>query len=362
MSDLDPRWTTALRAHATAAEPTPEAWAAITERAADDAPADPSVPHRSGRRPGLVAAAALLVLLAAGAAALAVAGDDDPRPVPLVEEPTSTTTPAEPLVEGVARVLEDATHGPEICADGVDDLYRDMGPPSCRGVPVEGWSWDLVEGEDTDEGATAAQVHLTGRFVDDRFVLAAARDPEPGETGLGGDDPLSDPDRTTTPCPAPPGGWTVRDEARTTDEHFRSLLMTARAAPDLGEIWVDESVRVPGPQGGQGVMTASFTGDLERHRQELEAVYGGALCVTEAPIASRDLRAAADRLMTGPPVAPGGPTVVSEIAVHDLSSIADTIGGQLVVHVLHAPPGLEEALAAELGVPVVVTSTFMPIA
>jgi hypothetical protein len=359
MTDLDQRWQRAIRAHADRTEPTPEAWAAITARAGDDhAIAGMEGTTPTGRTRWM--AAAVVVVLALGALAVVLTRSDGGTSVTTDESTTTTTTPAEPLVEAIVMVLSDGGGGDELCVIGSSDAFTteastDPQPPSClEGIPIEGWDWDAVEDERTEQGTTWGHFHLTGRFVEDRFVLAEGRDTRPGEMmARNDDDPLLDPDRFATPCPNPLGGWQTPDPSRTTEDDKLALMMAARAEPDFGEVWIDEQIGVPG---ATGVMIVSFTGDLDRHRRELEAIWGGPLCVTEAPIASVDLRAAAGRLEAEV----GGLEPIGDVDPFR-GVMDDAIAGRLIVSVLIAPPGAEEEMAERYGVPVVLEPIFVPV-
>ena len=77
----------------------------------------------------------------------------------------------------------------------------------------------------------------------------------------------------------------------------------ARSQPDVGGTWIDQVVE--GPDGAEVsaaddptvlIYNVSFTGDLERHEAALRQIWGGKLCVSEAPVAARalaEVRAAA---------------------------------------------------------------------
>src|SRR5947209_572355 len=58
--------------------------------------------------------------------------------------------------EASAIVLEDATHGPELCLAGV----LTSNPPQCGGTPVAGLEWSKVPRVSTANGTTWADVHV----------------------------------------------------------------------------------------------------------------------------------------------------------------------------------------------------------
>jgi hypothetical protein len=61
----------------------------------------------------------------------------------------------------------------------------------------------------------------------------------------------------------------------------------AYAQPDLGVLWFSEAARV---------LNVSFTGNVDRHRQALRAVFPGPLCVVPARVAKAELNAVQRRL------------------------------------------------------------------
>src|SRR5688572_3418701 len=96
-------------------------------------------PGLSGMRMLAPPAAFLMVLLTAACGAgepgavggSTGAGDDAPPPT--VPAPDS-----EQLYEADGIVLEDDSHGPELCLGGVALSL----PPQCGGVPLANWEWD----------------------------------------------------------------------------------------------------------------------------------------------------------------------------------------------------------------------------
>jgi hypothetical protein len=87
----------------------------------------------------------------------------------------------------------------------------------------------------------------------------------------------------STPCPAPPGGWAVVDEHKVTFEDYTAFSAAVSSPPDYAGSWVDESTNTKGTAGdpSNAVFTAAYTGDLDRHRAELRALWGGPICVIQ---------------------------------------------------------------------------------
>lgn len=357
--DLDPRWQTALRAHRTATEATPDAWAGIVARAEDDdvlcVPRHPMHPlPRTERRRWPVAAAvaaAAVVVFAAGTGAL-MATRGDPAEVARSEDPTTTTTETapttgDPLVVGTGRVVEDAT-GTHLCGARAEDLVARPGPPTCGEIPLVGWDWDAVQGERTEGGTTwISSTRVVGTYDGERITIAD--EPSPGTTAPPNEpDPDIDPTPSGIPCPEPPGGWQVTDPTKVGLEHYLAFRDAAEADPQFTDIWVDEGVAPP-----YGVYVVAFTADLDRHRAELAAIYGGPICVTEGAVSAAALAAAQDTLGTLDPEGDG-----FEVDGHhlDLTGFGpDGRTGVLGIDVVFAPVGAEEALSEVLGVPVRLT-------
>jgi hypothetical protein len=148
-------------------------------------------------------------------------------------------------------------------------------PPQCGDVPILNWDWDQVESEQRLSGVTWGEYHVVGTYDGASFQLLEVGPPQPGR------DHPSDP--IETPCPEPQGGWVASDPSRTADRDLQAATRLAEAQPDSAGVWIDYTVPPRefvafGP--GDIVLTAAFTGDIDRHQQELASVWGGPLCVT----------------------------------------------------------------------------------
>lgn len=205
---------------------------------------------------------------------------------------TSTTLPAtSPTADqyvASGTLLDKAGVGPQLCSHIATSL-----PPQCSGLPVIGLDWADVPWAETAGDTTWATARLVGTF--DGTSLTLTEPPTQGDVGS----PLPETPDFTSPCPVPDGGWVVRDDATATDEAFERARKYAEAQPNFAGLWVDHLVKTPGEdriQPGSFVANFTFTSDLERHRAELETIYGGPLCVSEGVRPLAELRDLQDRV------------------------------------------------------------------
>lgn len=148
-------------------------------------------------------------------------------------------------------------------------------PAGCSGATVVGVSANQIPGATKYPNGTVTTpaMHLVGTYKDGTLTLT-----EPPTRSA----PLSpSPAKPAPPvsCPAPAGGWPF-DKAN--QAGFTRVAAYVNTQPDGGTPRIDESRRI---------MTAPFTGELERHRRELAAVYDGPVCVELARASQRDLAA-----------------------------------------------------------------------
>ncbi len=231
-------------------------------------------PSRRRVMPIAVAAVSLAVLVG-GLIVIANRDTDEQRSdAPTGSGPATTppaTTQVEPVpattyvvtdpdaqhYETVATVLESAEHGPELCLAGVAESY----PPQCSGLPLAGWSWDVLEGEQSANGTTWGEAYVAGTWdpAAHVFTVTSARIAEDADRERL--QVAAQPD-FSVPCPAPEGGWPARNQ-EWPGEQISAIEGYAGA-------WVDES---------QQVMTVKFTGDLEAAEAAVRQYYSDALCV-----------------------------------------------------------------------------------
>jgi hypothetical protein len=196
------------------------------------------------------------------------------------EEPAAPEPPAPALYEANAMVLEAGDAGPMLCLGAVAESY----PPQCGDIPLTGWDWDAVEGEERAAGTVWGSYRVVGEYDGETFAVAEAGPYEPEQAGPGVPD-------FTTPCPEPEGGWAVVDPSRAGEEDFAAAAAYAESQPDRVAVWVDypgdpspEEVDQAGAEGRPvlQILNATFTGDVARHEEELRALWGGPLCVAES--------------------------------------------------------------------------------
>lgn len=186
-----------------------------------------------------------------------------------IGEPSGGATDGPQLYEANTTVLESPDHGPELCFGGVADSL----PPQCGGVPIEGWDWQLVEGEESLAGTTWGDFRVMGTYDGERFTLVEA-----GPYRAQGPDDHD----ITVPCPEPAGGWSAPDPERATEADLRRVMRAAEAEPDSAGFWIDyvhQTSESTPPE--ETIAVAAFTGDLERHERELRELWGGPLCLVE---------------------------------------------------------------------------------
>jgi hypothetical protein len=221
----------------------------------------------------LLAGAALFVLVGAACGA----GDPD-----AVHEPRSATVPAldpEQLYEASATVLDDAD-GPKLCLGGVAESL----PPQCAGLPLAGWDWAAVEGEQSASGTTWGDFHVVGTFDGETFTVTESGPYDRGAADRGSERDFS------TPCPEPDGGWTAVDSGRAADADFTAGASAAQARPDYVALWVDYAGDYTPDELAQRlnegkpvvqIMNVVVAEDVAGAEAAIREVWGGPLCITQ---------------------------------------------------------------------------------
>ena len=229
---------------------------------------------------GAIAAAALVV-----AVVVAANGPGGRRGVDVNRNPT-TPLPVTTRYQIVATVLQAPTHGPQLCIGVVHTK-----PPVCAGPAIAGWNWAKVSGEQASTGNTWGTYHVVGTYDGTTFHVTqtptVALDRAP-----------PDPSQNATPCPTPPGGWTVVDQGRVTNADLNALAKAAQNKPDSAGFWEDSLAPVRDrTRFNVEVATVAFTGHLAEHRAQLRAVWGGPICVVQRPRTLAELHRAFTALM-----------------------------------------------------------------
>jgi hypothetical protein len=116
-------------------------------------------------------------------------------------------------------------------------------------------------------------------------------------------------------------------------------------------MWVDQQSQVGDP--ARDVMTVAYTGDLERHRAELSAIWHGPFCVIHR---TRSLAALLQ-------IQRALPSVAQTLGLKDLSSDIDPVKNRVEATVFVADPAAQQALDRRFGPGVVVlTGELSPVA
>jgi len=111
----------------------------------------------------------------------------------------------------------DAGEGPALCLGGIATSL----PPRCGGVPVLGWDWSEVSGEQRRGGVTWGEYHVEGTYDGTTFTLLEAGPPQPRPEEPG--------DLFAAPCPEPEGGWVDTDPSSTKDSDRTAAMGVAEA-------------------------------------------------------------------------------------------------------------------------------------
>lgn len=244
-----------------------------------------------GTRGRLLLLATVLSLVSAACASSATGQFDVPPPETAApgESPVESTTLsattqpvfAEPSLgvsglveyEFIGEVIEAPESVPYLCG-----LVLTSYPPQCGGVPVVGLDWDAVPWAEEASGTTWASLRLIGSFDGEEFELTRRplEMPEIVDEGP--------PFDTTTPCEEPPGGWQVVNPA--TADNDAAAVAYAQAQPDFMGNWVD---RLPASAAVYSVKNFTFVDNVAEHEARLREIFGGALCVSQAPYSLGEL-------------------------------------------------------------------------
>jgi hypothetical protein len=184
----------------------------------------------------------------------------------------------------------------------------------------------------TLHGVTWGSYHLVGTFDGTSFTVTQPPTPPIPES-------LEPPPDFSPPCPPPPGGWPRIITALGAYEAFESA---AQSPPDFAGMWVDQQSQVGDP--GRDVMTVAYTGEVERHRAELSAIWNGPFCVIQR---TRSLAALLQIQRELPGVGQG-------IGLKNLSSEVDPVRDRVEATVFVADPAAQQALDRRFGPGVVV--------
>jgi hypothetical protein len=230
----------------------------------------------------------------------------------------------------VGTVLESPGHGPQLC-HAVDESL----PPQCSGLDIAGWDWGAVEAQFV-AGTTWGSYVLVGTYDGKAFTLT---EPAVVDDGRAERSQADDAD-FTTPCPRPAQGWTPVAPERASEQALQAAFQRAESVDGFGGLWIDQALpedeisetTANDPQ--RIVLNVTTTGDITAMEEELREVWGGSLCVSEAPRSQEQLLAIKDELLEMPGM---------------LSIGSDVRTGQVRVGVLVATEELQRELDDRFG-------------
>lgn len=176
---------------------------------------------------------------------------------------------SEQKYRGTGTVLEEKNVDPVLCLGVVLDSL----PPQCGGTTIVGWDWDAVSGEESASGTTWGDYEVTGFYDGETITLIEAGPPRRQD---------SEDDSIEAGCPEPAGGWERPNPELLSEDDYQRAIKSSRREPDFGGAWVDyidEPTEFTDPQ--DIILNLAFTGDLERHEEEIRRSWGGPLCVVE---------------------------------------------------------------------------------
>ena len=186
--------------------------------------------------------------------------------------PAASSDPDQ-LYEATGMVIQTPQQDPQLCLGAVAESY----PPQCQGIPLTGWSWDDVDGEERASGTTWGTFQVVGTYDGEIFTIEDATKPESQDR--------ESEDSIDTPCSEPADGWSIPDPSRASHEHVVDAQTQASKEPDFAGLWIDYYDEPPGgpteEDQGKIILNVAFTGDLGRHEEELRELWGGPLCVVQ---------------------------------------------------------------------------------
>ncbi|MGW7369936.1 hypothetical protein ACWGI8_42570 [Streptomyces sp. NPDC054841] len=230
-----------------------------------------------------------------------------------------------------ATVLENSSHGPQLCWAVLTSL-----PPQCSGPDVVGWTWKSVKRE-SRHGTIWGSYDLTGTWDGTRFTLTEPARSRASDAREIPEDDSREPD-FSAPCPAPAGGRKPVDRSKADVEDYERALQLAEKDPEFGGGWIDSRT---GGDGAGTVLVMRFTRDLTGHEREIRKVWGGPLCLTTAAHSQAELRKVRDQAVKELPraleasvdVVRNAVNIRTVVATDDVQRDMDRRFGAGVVHI-----------------------------
>ena len=228
---------------------------------------------------------------------------------------------------GNGTVLQSPAAAAELCLGAVAESL----PPQCSGIPITNWDWDSVANEELASGVTWGSYHVVGTYDGRSFTVLEVDDPAatPDDSGV----------RFAAPCPEPEGGWVATDPTRVSDDDRQAAVRAAESEPDHAATWIDDLDPLRDSESGRYVLVLAFTGDLDAHREDIDRLWGGPLCVWEFGRTFRELRSIQSQLGE----------IAHELGIEMLWSSIDVSRNQVELGVVITAPELEATLASRFG-------------
>jgi hypothetical protein len=241
----------------------------------------------------IATAAILLLLTSACAESLDPGGSNDEL------EPTR--------YQADVFVLDEPDREPVMCLGGIAESL----PPQCEGIPIVGWNWSAVEGEETTSDTTWGFFHVVGTY--DGSTLGVL-EVGPPTTEAPDRDPID------TPCPEPAAGWTSPDLSKASDPDLVALMRVVEEELDFAGFWIDY-VEEPAGEGlvepGGIIANVAFTGDAEARADTIPEIWGGPLCLVRHERTYEELRRIQRELSDGAAAELGLEVTWSGVSQHD---------------------------------------------
>ncbi len=208
-----------------------------------------------------------------------------------------------------------------------------------------GWDWSSVDGEQATGGTTWGEYHLVGTYDGTTLTLAEAPTaPHPPAPA-----PLPS---FVTPCAAPAGGWDVVDPSKVALTDYEAFMAAAQSPPDYAGMWTDQSTNHDGVAGvpTKTVMNVAYTGNLDQHRSQLAAVWGGPICVVSHDRTRTDLQGIQSDVMGD-----GGRALGLQVG----AAWTDDVDNVVKVTVMALDDGAQSRVDARYGPGVVVLDSYL---
>lgn len=272
-------------------------------------------------------------LCAAAAALLLLGGCGIPAPGERAQStPDRGRSDSQPtgLYEANATVLDDGKSGPMLCLGGMLESL----PPQCGDVPVAGWDWADVEGEERAGGVTwGGDYHVVGTFDGQRFELTEP--PGPPAPHLDPPDHFS----SEPACDEPTGGWITEGDGIDQSAAGR-ILGSLENHPEYAAGWITQLAPADDETDtGPVVLNAAFTGHVAGHEARLRERWPGSLCVVLYERSLEDLQR----------IQQEAGEMAHEMGSQNLHSGIDVTRNLVELHVVHLPERTRAKLEERFG-------------